>query len=87
MEWDNNFIFDLSHPALLAVGMQNDFCREDWVYHQNDPQTFQVDGIKEINSQTPALSIPGEKERDSSHLYQVPQPVFLDTHRGIFMPM
>ena len=48
MKWENKYHFNFSHNVVIVVDMQNDFCHEDGTYHRNDPQTFQVGGIKQM---------------------------------------
>jgi len=48
MKWENKYRFHFSHNVVIVVDMQNDFCHEDGAYHRNDPQTFQVGGIKQM---------------------------------------
>lgn len=48
MKWEHKYHFNLSHNVVIVVDMQNDFCHEDGAYHRNDPQTFQVGGIKQM---------------------------------------
>jgi ureidoacrylate peracid hydrolase len=48
MQWNNRYKFDFSHPVAVVVDMQNDFCSQDGAYHRNDPQTYQVDAVKEM---------------------------------------
>jgi ureidoacrylate peracid hydrolase len=48
VNWENTYSFDFSHPVVLVIDMQNDFCHQNGVYHRNDPQTFPVSGIGEM---------------------------------------
>jgi len=48
MKWEQKYHFNFSHNVVIVVDMQNDFCHEDGAYHRNDPQTFQVGGIKKM---------------------------------------
>jgi ureidoacrylate peracid hydrolase len=46
MKWKNKYHFELGHPVVLVIDMQNDFCDENGAYHRNDPLTFPVRGMK-----------------------------------------
>ena len=48
MKWEQKFHFDLINPVVVVIDMQNDFCHPDGAYHRNDPQTFNIDGAREI---------------------------------------
>jgi len=48
MKWENIYEFSFSHPVVMVIDMQNDFCHQGGVYYRNNPQTFNVSGIKKM---------------------------------------